>query len=445
MRKVKFLGAAGGVTGSSTLLIGDIDTLLIDLGMFQGIDDKEGVNTAPLQFNVNDIRAVLITHAHLDHCGRLPLLVKSGYKGKIYTTEATKAIVHISLLDSAGLAGENGIPLYTQKDVERLISLIETVNYGLPFNTGEFTITFRNAGHILGSASIEIKDKNQQTIVFSGDLGNTPEDLIPPTEYISKGDFVVMESTYGDSTHPNENPSEIIQKEINTVETTNAALLIPAFSIERTQEIIHIIGTLKKENKVRNNTPVFLDSPLATEVTEIFKKFPELYNTELSRENSPFNFPGLTVIQSMKESKDILEVQGPKVIIAGSGMMTGGRILHHLQNYISIPSTRLLIVGYQSIETLGREIQDGAKEILINNELIPVKATITSMDSLSSHADQPKLLAWLKHIQGVKTVFIDHGDENQRLMLADKIKSEIGIHDVILPNINQEYDLKVTS
>lgn len=445
MKKVKFLGAAGGVTGSCILLTGDNSNLLIDLGMFQGIDDKGGANSAPLQFNVNDIEAVLVTHAHLDHCGRLPLLIKNGYNGKIYTTEATKAIVHVSLLDSAGIAQEGGLPLYTEKDVEDLISLIETVSYDDPFNIGEFTITFRNAGHILGSSSIEIRDKNQQTIVFSGDLGNTPEDLIPPTEYINKADFVVMESTYGDSTHPNADPSEIIQKEMNTVEQSGATLLIPAFSIERTQEVMHIIGQLKSENRVRNNTPVFLDSPLATEVTEIFKKFPDLYNKELSKEKSPFNFPGLAIIQSIKESKDILEVHGSKVIIAGSGMMTGGRILHHLQNYISIPSTHLLIVGYQGEDTLGREIENGAKEIQINNEYIPVKATVISMDSLSSHADQPKLLTWLKHIEGVKKVFIDHGDENQRQTLAEKIKSEIGIQEVVLPVVDQEYDLNIIS
>lgn len=445
MKKIKFLGAAGGVTGSGTILTGENNSLLIDLGMFQGLDDKGGVNSAPLQFNVNDIQAVLVTHAHLDHCGRLPLLVKNGYRGKVYTTEASKAIIHVSLLDSAGLAGENGVPLYTEKDVEQLINLIETVPYDNGFNAGEFTITFRNAGHILGSASIEIKDKNGQIIVFSGDLGNTPEDLIPPTEYINHADFVVMESTYGDSTHPNEDPAEIIQKGINEVEKTGATLLIPAFSIERTQEVMHIIGQLKKENRVQNNTPIFLDSPLANEVTEIFKKFPELYSNELSKEENPFNFPGLSVIQTATESKDIIEVRGAKVIIAGSGMMTGGRILHHLQNYISIPSTRLLIVGYQGVETLGRDIQEGAKEIQINNEFIPVKATITSMDSLSSHADQPKLLIWLKHIQGVKKVFIDHGDANQRQVLADKIRSDIGIADVILPDANREYNLTTIS
>ncbi|MFA5933217.1 MAG: MBL fold metallo-hydrolase [Microgenomates group bacterium] len=439
MQKVQFFGAAGGVTGSCNLLIGEHTQILIDLGMFQGIDDKNGINASPLAFDVTAISAVLVTHAHLDHCGRLPLLIKNGFKGKVYTTQATKDIVAVSLLDSAGIAQENGLLLYTPQDVEELVSLIEVVDYNQPFKVGEYDINFKNAGHILGSASIEIS--NNETIVFSGDLGNTPEDLIPATEYISKADFVVMESTYGDSSHPEGDASQTIQNEINEVEKNGGVLLIPAFAIERTQEVLHIIGHLKQKGLVKNETPVYLDSPLALEVTEIFKKYPNLYNQSTFKESSPFDFSNLNIIETFKQSKSIIKDRGPKIIIAGSGMLTGGRILQHLKNYISLPTTRLLMVGYQAVNTLGRELEEGAKQIAINEAVLSVRAVVTKIDSLSSHADLPKLLTWLKHIQGIKKVFINHGEINQRNSLAEKIKTETEIKNVELPEMNQIFEL----
>jgi metallo-beta-lactamase family protein len=441
MQKIQFFGAAGGVTGSSNLLTGTNTTILIDLGMFQGPDDTGSLNSIPLAIDVNKLSAVLVTHAHLDHCGRLPLLVKQGYKGKVYTTQATKDIVTVSLLDSAGIAQENGFPLYSAQDVEELVNLIEIANYDQSFKVGEYEITFHDAGHILGSASIEVKNNQNQTIVFSGDLGNTPEDLIKPTKYINNADYVVMESTYGDSTHTDEDPAQTIQQEINEIEKTGGVLLIPAFAIERTQEVLHIINRLKNKGLVKNDTPVYLDSPLALEVTEIFKKYPNLYNPQTAKESNPFDFSNLKIVESVSQSKSIAKDHGAKVIIAGSGMITGGRILHHLKNYISIPSTRLLLVGYQAIDTMGREILEGAKQVLINDIPVTIRGTVTKIDSLSSHADLPRLLTWLRHIQGVKKVFINHGEKNQRESLAEKIKTEIGISDVILPEMNQIFEV----
>ena len=319
---------------------------------------------------------------------------------------------------------------------------METVKYNESFSIGAWKIIFRDAGHILGSASIELRDAGLQSIIFSGDLGNSPQDLIAPTKYITQGTTVVMESTYGDSTHPQEDASAILQEEINAIEKTHGTLLIPAFSIERTQEILHRIGHLKKDGKINTATPIFLDSPMATKVTEIFKNYPDLYNLELSKDNSPFDFPNLTYTKTIEESKAILNVKNPKVIIAGSGMMSGGRILHHLKNYISLPTSRLLIVGYQAVGTLGREIEDGAKQVTIYDEQLSVQAKIKKIDSLSSHADQRKLLLWLHKIKGVKQVFLVHGEERQRENLARKIQTDLRIQNIIMPIKDHVYETR---
>ena len=446
MQKIQFLGAAGEVTGSSFLLTGNNGArVLIDLGLFQGTADIQALNFSPLVFNAKDLQAVFLTHAHLDHCGRLPILTKAGFSGKVYATEATKMITQISLLDSAKIAKEDKQSeiLYTEEDVEKLCNLIESVACGQRFTVGGMEVTYHDAGHILGSASIEISDHGDkpQTIIFSGDLGNSPQDLIRPTEYITTGNIAVMESTYGGSTHPQENVPQALATEITAVEKTGGALLIPAFSIERTQEIIHILGHLEKAGQINNTVPIYLDSPMANKVTEVFKKYPQLYNLELSGDVSPFEFSNLKTVTSVDESKAVLKVAGAKVIISGSGMMNGGRILHHLKNYLGLPTTRILIVGYQAVGTLGREIEDGAKQVTIYGKHIPVQATISKLEALSSHADQPKLLLWLKHIQGVSKVFLVHGEDKQRDQLAGKIKTELGISDILLPTQNQVFDL----
>ncbi|MGH7245308.1 MAG: MBL fold metallo-hydrolase [Nitrosotalea sp.] len=442
MKKIQFLGASGGVTGSSYLLTGDNNTVLVDLGMFQGLDDKDTINSLPFVFDVKNLLAVFLTHAHLDHCGRLPLLFQAGYKGKIYTTEATKAIAEISLLDAAAIQEEekSGISLYTKEDVEKTIEVIEAVVYDEPFHVGDFAVTFRNAGHILGSASIEIMDI-EKTIIFSGDLGNTPETLIQPTEKITKADIVIMESTYGNTTHPREDAVEVLQKEISTIESTGGVLLIPAFSIERTQEILYTLHHLLESKKINTSLPIFLDSPMAIEVTEVFKKFPNLYSRELSQESHPFDFSSLINTRDVKASKDIQKAYSPKIIIAGSGMMSGGRILHHLSNYISDPKSRILIVGYQAVSTLGREILEGARHITLYGKRLPVNATITKLEAFSSHADEPKLLEWLKNIHGVEKVFLTHGEDLQREILCQSIQKELHIQDVLLPVRGQEYKI----
>lgn len=434
------------MTGSSFLITSDQgNTLLVDCGTFQGSEEIEKLNYQPIQYPINSLQGVCITHAHLDHCGRLPVLTKAGYKGPIYMTRATRDIVQISLLDSAKIAKEDeqGEVLFTEDDVAAVISQIETVTYGDVTLIGDFEVAFYNAGHILGSASITVREteNDQQKLVVSGDLGNTPQDLIKPTEYIETATSVVMETTYGDKMHGTEDAVSVIQEEINTIEENFGVLLIPAFSIERTQELLHIIGHLKAEHKIQESTPVYLDSPMAIRVTDVFEKYRLHYNQELSQDSTPFSFPQLQSTLSSQDSKDILKQDGAKVIIAGSGMMSGGRILYHLQNYIDRETTRILIVGYQAEDTLGREIEEGATEIELNGQTLPVLATVNKLDSLSAHADQGKLMTWLSHIKGVREVFLVHGEMKQRQLFAEKIDSELDIERVELPNQNETYPL----
>ncbi len=474
MKSIQFFGGCGMVTGSCYLLTGDNgEQILVDLGLFQESEELGKLNYEALPFDILKLSGVVLTHAHLDHCGRLPLLTNAGYTGKIYMTQATRMLTSLVLLDAAKVAAENNsrrhgdsaqIPpapfnkggkrdygsaageglLYSEEDVDNLLSKIENVEYDQAFSMGEFAIVFRDAGHILGSAIVEITDAKGKKIVFSGDLGNTPEDMIRPTEHIAAADFVVMESTYGNRIHKEESPTAVLHEEINEIEKTGGVLLIPSFSIERAQELLHRINHLKKDNKIDEGTKVFLDSPMAIRATEIFRQSPELYNQELTKENKtddPFDFPGLNITSSAEDSRAIVFNPGPKVIISGSGMMHGGRVLHHAVNYLPDNKTRLLIVGYQAPGTLGRHLLDGAKSVVIYNQEIAVAAHIRSVEAMSCHADQKKLLQWLRHIHSVKKVFLTHGEDEARNVLGEKIRSGLGIQEVVMPKLGEKYNL----
>lgn len=449
MKQIDFLGAAGDeVTGSCYLLTADDgDQALVDFGMFQGRKELVDRNYDLLAFHPPALQAVFLTHAHLDHCGRLPLLIFGGFSGKIYMTAPTRAFVELILSDSALIAEKETtrLPLYTTEEVWKVLKMIEVVEYDDPIKVGSFEATFRDAGHILGSASIEIVDRvsdKPQKIVFSGDLGNTPQDIVKPTHYIKEADFVVMESTYGDSAHPAENPKQIVQEEINTIEETGGVLLIPAFALERTQEVLHILHHLKKDGAIKPQTPVFLDSPMGIDATAVYMEFMDYYNDEIrAHTDIPFNFDELIITDQARDSRNIINEPGPKVILAGSGMMSGGRIMHHAANYLSQSTTRILFVGYQAEETMGRDILDGAQSVIIDKKQIHVKAHVREIKTLSSHADQPRLMKWLSHIKGVKQVFLTHGEKNQRQVLAEKIKTDLYIPNVILPNHEESHSL----
>ena len=447
--KIKFLGASGTVTGSSYVLTsGSGQSIIIDLGMFQGISDIEKLNYNPFDYDCSKLRGAVLTHAHLDHCGRLPILMSHGFTGDIWMTRPTQDLTELSLLDSAKIAKQDDkIILYDKELAEKTFSQFKTTEYRTPVQIGPFTVTFRDAGHILGSATLEIEDLEPNSpskkIVFSGDLGNSPEDLLEKTELIDTADVVVMESTYGDTLHPEGIPADLIQSEVNAIETTGGTLLIPAFSLERTQELLHTIMHLKKLGKIKLGTPVYMDSPMAQRATNIYRNYSEYFNTHVRTDlhnGDPFAFTGLNVISDRSGSEAVDESERPQVIIAGSGMMTGGRILGHAAHYLPLASTRLLIVGYQGEGTHGRELVEGKKEITIDGKSIPVRAHVSSTRIMSSHADQGQLLSWLAHIHNVKKVFLTHGEDGPRQALADKIKQDIHLSDVIMPALHQEIE-----
>lgn len=449
--KIKFLGAAGTVTGSSYVLTsGSGSSILIDCGMFQGLPDIEHLNFRPYEFDPRRLEGAVLTHAHLDHCGRLPVMLQKGFRGKIYMTEPTWDLTELSLIDTANIAEhDKKMALYDKALVYKTINRFQKAEYHQPFRVGNFKVTMFDAGHIIGSASLLIEDLQPdseiQSIVFSGDLGNTPEELVKPTESIAQADCVVMESTYGDRLHSNEDPATMLQQEINTIEKLGSTLLIPAFALERTQEILHILMHLKLSGQIRPDTPVFLDSPMAEKATQIYLQHAEYFNqhiqTELRESGVIFGFPGLQTIEKKDESRNLAYIEGPKVIIAGSGMMTGGRIVSHAARYLTDQKNRLLIVGYQGEGTLGRQLMDGQTEVQIDDQLIPVRAQVNATHAMSSHADQGQLIDWLKKIDQVKKVILTHGEDVPRQTLSVKITEQTGLIDIEQPHLNETLEL----
>lgn len=448
--KIKFMGAAGTVTGSSYVLTsGNGQSILIDLGMFQGPPEIDNLNYLPFDYDFSKLSAVVLTHAHLDHSGRLPILVRGGFNGNIYMTPPTADLTELSLYDSAKIAKEDKSKiLYDTKDVDETLKLFVTMDYHKEIHIGNFIVTFYDAGHILGSASLEIVDKNASSdikkIIFSGDIGNYPAYLEETTEFIKSGDAVVIETTYGDRLHNDEDPVEALQSEINAVEVNGGTLLIPTFSLDRAQELLHMIMHLKREGKVLSETPVILDSPMAEKATKIYVDYPKLFNDHIEEEykrGDLFDFPGLEVTKDWRQSEGLHSRPEPKVIIAGSGMMTGGRIMGHAAYYLPQESTRLMIVGYQAEGSLGRELLDGKNEVLIKGVKVLVNGSVHNTQGMSSHADQAQLMEWLKSINGVKKIFLTHGDDHSRVGFDAKVKADLGVTDIVLPKLGDEIQL----
>jgi metallo-beta-lactamase family protein len=448
--KIKFLGAAGTVTGSSYILTsGGGTSILIDLGMFQGPAEIDKLNYEPYDYDTSTLAGAVLTHAHLDHCGRLPIIMKGGFKGSIYMTPPTRDLTGLSLLDSAKIAKEDKSQiLYTTADVLGLIKQFVTVEYHKEIHIGDFIVTFYDAGHILGSASLEIVDKSPNSdirkVIFSADIGNFPAYLEDPTEFLQSADAVVIETTYGDRLHPDESPLDALLSEINAVEINGGTLLIPSFSLDRAQELLHMIMHFKKEGKIQKETPVILDSPMAEKATKIYVDYPKYFNPHIEAEyklGEMFDFPGLEVTRDWRQSQALHNRSEAKVIIAGAGMMTGGRIVGHAQYYLPFKSTRLMIVGYQGEGSLGRELLNGKTEVIIKGQKVLVNASVHDTQGLSSHADQGQLMEWLKAIKGVKKVILTHGDDHSRVGFEQKVKDELKITDIALPKLGDEITL----
>jgi len=403
---VHFYGAAGEVTGSNFLIETGSHKYVVDCGLFQGADSLTEHNSDPFAYDPKEVEAVVITHAHLDHIGRLPMLVKEGFRGPIYATEATIELTSLVLKDALGIMEgheHNQPPLYDDVDLKRTLDLFKPIAYHQAQTLlGEDTVTLYDAGHILGSASVLLK-AGSKSLVFSGDLGHWPNVLLPHAESPIEADLVVTEATYGGvNRQEHQDRLEVLKAALAWVAERRGVLLVPAFAIERSQELLYLLHHLFTEHQLPK-LPIFLDSPLAIEALEVFQRHQELFAAEIKKTRSVdkeiFNFRSLTLTPTGEDSKDINTTPPPKMIIAGSGMMEGGRVYHHLKRYLSLPNTLLLVIGYQAVNTLGRQITEGAKSVEIKGDTIPVHAKIEVVDIFSGHADNQELLAWLKAIK----------------------------------------------
>ncbi len=461
--KLTFLGAVGNVTGSCYLVEANGVRVLIDCGLYQERKLKDR-NWEPFPVPLETIQLILLSHAHLDHCGLLPKLVKDGFDSPVYCTEATAEIAKITLLDSAHIQMEDAefkkrrhqkegkkgphpeLPLYTTGDAEASFPLFSPVKYGEPLrlNSG-LEASFHEAGHVLGSSMIKLKvrqKREERTIIFSGDVGGWGKPIVRDSALFAKADYVLIESTYGDKLL--EDPDDVADKLADTINETVKAggnIVIPAFAVERAQEVLYYLNKLLMEDRIPHLF-VFVDSPMAVSVTEVFDNHPELFDQEMSefvrRNKSPFNFPGLTLVRTIEQSKAINHIKGNVIIIAGSGMCTGGRIKHHLVANISRPESTIFFVGYQAEGTLGRLIADGAKEVRILGQTYPVNARIVQVNGFSAHADRDQLLKWLSGFQKPpRHLFITHGEPAASQSFSDLVKEKLGWK-VSLPGYRDE-------
>lgn len=447
--KITFYGACQMVTGSCYLLEHNSTRILIDCGMIQGEQFADNKNYDPFPFDPKDIGYVLITHAHIDHCGRIPRLVRLGFTGSIISTHATLDFAELMLSDSANVLNADAQtndypPLYTIDDVTAAVKLFQGVEYHQSIAVGDLTVTFFDAGHILGSSFIRITD-GQKTIVFSGDLGNSPVPLLHDLESLPETDYLVMESTYGNRVHePGRERALLLRSAIYETVTMGGVLMIPAFALERTQEILYELRQLV-ENKDIPSVPIYIDSPLAIKATRLYRVYDHLFDKEatylIKSGKDLFQFKGIKMTETRGQSKNVNTAQSPKVIIAGSGMMQGGRIRHHLKRYLSDFKNQLLIVGYQVEGSLGRQLLEGAKEVVIDEETIPVHAKVRAIGAYSAHADRPKVLAWVtpqaKHIQ---QVWLTHGEVEQATSLAGRLQSDLKLQ-ASVPEYGQVVEL----
>jgi metallo-beta-lactamase family protein len=462
-----FCGGVGSVTGANFLLTGPIAgeenagklfQVLVDCGIEQGSHDAEENNAKAFIYNPTTVDVLLITHAHMDHIGRVPKLVRDGFKGVIYSTPETQELAVLMLEDALKLVTQKATesktkPLYEEKDVREALSLWRPI----PYHTSKelasgFSVYLKDAGHVLGSTMYELtysgpgltpkndeekalaaEGKLSRKIVFTGDMGNSPTPLLRDTEEINDADYVVMESVYGDRNH--EDREDRLEKLEDAIEDTAArggVLLVPTFSLEKTQEMIFEFGKLV-ENKKVPAMPVYIDSPLAIRVLGVYKKMLKDYNpavqTLIGEGDDIFNFPNLHLIETADQSKEIKYSPSPKIVMAGSGMSNGGRILHHELNYLEDPKTILLLIGYQAVGTLGRKIQDGEKTVQIYNTEVRVNAEVRHVDGYSSHKDSDHLVEFVSHTADtVKKVFVVMGETSSSLFLVQRLRDYLAVN-----------------
>lgn len=434
--KVTFCSGAGTVTGSNFLLEGNDKKFLIDCGLIQGEKLADDMNWEKFPYDVASIDILFITHGHIDHIGRIPKLISEGFQGRIVSTVPTKDITEVMLADTAHLLSrdtENGLDkIYTEENIKKAMSLWETLEYHQVLNVDHgFQFSYKDAGHILGSGILEIV-YNGKKIVFTGDLGNSPSPLLPDTEIITDADYLIMESVYGDRNHEDRNERK--QKLMQVIQDNykrGGTLIIPTFSLERTQELLYEIDFFV-ENDLIPKMSIFLDSPLAIKLTDVYLKYDKYFN-ELAKKsiatgNRLFEFEGLKETPETDQSKAILQAPDPKIIIAGSGMSNGGRIIHHEKNYLPGANNTILLTGYQAVGTLGRSIEDGMKVLHIQSEEIPLHAHVEMISGYSGHKDSDHLVEFVHNMSNkVKKVFVVMGEPKSSLFLAQKLHDNLGV------------------
>lgn len=451
---ITFYGGVGEVTGANFLLNDGSSglSILIDCGLFQSQKAFDEKNAEDFSYDPKTIDYLFVTHAHLDHIGRIPKLVKDGFRGVIYSTAPTKEVAEIALLDSLNLfRKENGDavePFFRSEDITLAMSLWKTAEYHETINLKEgLRVTLKDAGHILGSTMFEFA-RGEHRLVFTGDLGNSPSPLLHDTEVITDANYLVMESVYGDRNHEGRGERQsLLEDAIEDTIKAGGTLMIPAFSIERTQEILFEIENMMEESRIPL-VPVFLDSPMGIKVTAVYKKYSKFLNetvrTEIEEEDDKiFHFPQLHETMATEESKAIFKANPKKIIIAGSGMSTGGRIIHHEKNYLSDPNSTLLLVGYQQTGSLGRIIQEGAKTVKIMGEEISVRARIVNIRGYSAHKDSDHLLQFVDDTKDtLQKVFVAMGEPKSSMFLAQRLRDYLGV-DAKCPEVGETEEIEL--
>ena len=467
--KIKFCGASTGVTGSCHLLTSGEHKILLDCGQFQGGKAQDALNYEKFPFEPSEIECVVLSHAHIDHCGRLPLLTKRGFEGKIYCTDATADLLSVMLKDSAYIheketewknrkaerAGREQVePLYTIEDAEKALSLVSPILYDQQIEINpDMKIVFNDAGHILGSAITELwvtEDDKESKIVFSGDLGMEGRPILRDPTYIKKADYVIMETTYGNRIHKElgSGVDKLIEIILNTTRR-GGNVVIPSFAVGRTQELIYELNRFYDSNneyrKELDKIFVYVDSPMATTATEIFRRNAQVFDEEtreyILKGDNPLEFKNLKFTRSSKESQDLNFNKEPKIIISASGMCEAGRIRHHLKHNLWNPKNSIVFVGYQGQGTLGRSLVEGIKMVTLFGEEIQVNAEIHNLEGFSGHADQNGLFAWLAHFeQKPKQIFLVHGEEESKKDFAKLVNEKLSYEPIVVMG-NSEFEL----
>lgn len=452
---VTFCSGVGSVTGANFLLELSGKKILVDCGLIQGEKAAQAENREVFVYKPEEIDMLFVTHAHLDHVGRIPKLVKDGFNGVIYSTPETMALAKLILEDAVGLlqresSAEGILPLYEMRDMLKAFTLWKTIPYHAEIEfpiegTKGFSVYLRDAGHILGSSMIQFNHDGKK-VVFTGDLGNTPTPLLRDTESIEGADYVIMESVYGDRNHESKDERrKKLEAVIKDTIARKGTLVIPTFSIERTQVILYELNKLV-ESKVIPIIPVYVDSPLATKVTDVYKASTYLFNeraqAEIKSGDDLFNFPRLSFTVNAEASRDIDHAKSPKIIVAGSGMSVGGRVIHHEEVYLPSPENTILLVGYQTLGSIGRKLLDGVPKVDIHGNIVPVKAKIESVMGYSSHKDSDHLVEFASTTaKTVKKIFVAMGEPKASLFLVQKLRDNLGVN-AMYPERNVRYELK---